>query len=290
MVEVKSGTVADQKFFPFALSDLKYWVIRRKDGTLIKYTLTSGSNGDLVKVPGQSEAKVGTYPREYKPTHHSLSDWCMHNPSEAPIFSSDEFNIDLYIADAFGTKAHHEEFDFVLDCGNVLTITANGNVVGCDNKVLYGDPELVKFLAKHGVKGGKTPTRVMKIDWFDRQAPPLEPSFWPALAEKLDGMVLCNCQGGHGRSGTSLVCLMMVMNPEYTPKDAIIHLRAMHCPRAIESKVQHEYINAVGKYLGRPENAGEVTGIQDYRAAFLALTLPSAASYQTQLAAQKEKK
>jgi hypothetical protein len=205
-----------------------------------------------------------------------LSDWCKHDPADDPIFAGEK--VDLYIADGPGCRVHHDEFDFVLDCGDILTLSFSNR-----RELLSGDADLVKKLNKHNTLVKEEKARILKIDWYDRKAPNLAPAFWVDLAKQLKGTALTACQGGHGRSGTALVCLMMVLNEEYTPADAITHLRAMHCPRAIESKEQHVYINNVGGYLGRAKDVEAVTQITDFRSAFLALELESAKPYQEML-------
>ena len=56
--------------------------------------------------------------------------------------------------------------------------------------------------------------------------------------------------------------------PSYTPLDAFIHLRAVHCPRAIESTAQHKYINEVGIALGREGNMPALGNVHNYKEAF----------------------
>ena len=81
---------------------------------------------------------------------------------------------------------------------------------------------------------------------------------------------------------------MMVMNPEYSPADAIIHLRAIHCPRAIESGVQHEYIGAFGAFLGRENDIDRVKGVVDFKAEFMKIKHKSAQPYQDRLKGVKQ--
>lgn len=267
-------------FFPFKLEDLQYWVMKRKDGMVVKYRVAG--------VTGNSTAKVGDYipSTGYTPTpinsSPSLSAWCKHNPSVDPIWVADKF--DLYIADAPGCRGFKDEFDVVLDCGDILTASyAAGNEPVCS-----GDEELTKMFRKYENPPDyqKDRTRVLKLDWDDRAAPPMTFDFWPALYKQLNkigGTVLTACQGGHGRSGTSLVCLLMVGNKDYTPADAIIHLRAMHCPRAIESGVQHSYIGEFGAFLGRTNDVERVKDVKDFKAEFLALKYESSKVYQDRL-------
>ena len=271
---------SDSPFFPFALEDLQYWVIKRKDGMVVKYRVvgpTEKSGNHSITGPYRPPTKAPSLP--------SLGAWCHHNPATDPVWVGN--GVDLYIADASGCRGFKDEFNFLLDCGDILPLSY---VRGSADAKLDGDPELIKLLNKWSIPDKATP-RCIKIDWDDRAAPPLKFEFWPALSKKLEnvgGTVLTACQGGHGRSGTSLVCLMMVMNPEYSPADAIIHLRAIHCPRAIESGVQHEYIGAFGAFLGRENDIDRVKGVVDFKAEFMKIKHKSAQPYQDRLKGVKQ--
>ena len=275
MTSLLTTNTSDRPTFPFLLEDLLYWVIRKKDGSVIKYSVNDTAQPSSY-FPGHSR-NLGTH--IHTP---STRMWCTHNPEKEPVWVGS--GCDLYIADSVGTKNHYDEFNCIIDCGDTLALTGDGFLPSTlINKALRGSDMFVDELETFLTVPPKAETQVLKIHWIDREAPPVTPAFWPKLTELLYGTVLCSCQGGHGRSGTSLVCLMLVLNPEYSPKDAIIHLRALHCARAIESSVQHDYINLVGAFLNRPTNAHEVKNIKDYKKAFLALTLKSAQPYQDRL-------
>lgn len=252
--------------FPFQLSDLLYWVVKRKDGTTAKFVLVNDNNG-----PGKGES---SYPPVKVPgsgttSYTPIGKWCNHKPvTTAPIFTSSDGQIRLFVGDSAGAKASWENFDFVIDGGDVIKNNT-------PYPLLQGDEELVTSLMKYSALL-LPQTRLLKIDWLDRHAPDVVPEFWVDLAGRLSGDVMTCCQGGHGRSGSAAVCLMMVLAPDYSAKDAIIHLRANHCPRAIESKDQHAYLNDVAKFLGRPEDAFEAENVKDYKAAFAASTRPTA--------------
>lgn len=280
----------NKKNFNFALQDLAYWVVRRKDGTVAKFML-----GDNIATA--QAAREGRRPQNGTPMvipafdaigvaqRTSLSAFCRHEAKE-PVFETDKFT--MSIADGVGVKAQAGNFDIVIDCGDVL-LPKNFELT----PPITGDPAFTKLLKAHvkpSYYKNATPPRLIQIEWWDRQAPPLEPKAWTELALKLEGDVVINCEGGHGRSGTGLVCLLMATHPEYTPLDGIIQLRALHCPRAIESIVQHEYLNEVGKFLGRKENALDDIDIKDYRGAFQALKLKGASKYQGWLKQRMEKK
>lgn len=253
--------------FPFNLSDIEAWVIKRKDGSIVRYVLED------FDIPGKHVTKPGPTPyvnhgwsRDY-----SLSGFCIHTPTpEKPIFTYRGFAnpVNLCVGDNSGAKIAKGKFDFVIDGGNVIYPYES-------SRILRGDEEVVTLLAKHTLPEMANKPRIVHLEWADRQAPPVHPQFWVDLSQMLYGDVMTSCQGGHGRSGSAAVILMMNWT-DYSALEAIIHLRAVHCPRAIESTVQHDYINWVARYLGREANAHDAEKITDYKAAFLKLTSPFA--------------
>ena len=254
--------------FPFKLDDLVSWTVRRTDGAVTKFSLTT------IEVSKASEPtkSVGAAVSSGAKVGWGLASYCSHVP-KTPVFCVDAVDratktpLALYVG-SVSSKSVKDTFDFIVDCGNVLTAW------DLPDRTLEGDGELVKALSPHITSVPSV--RVLKVDWFDRMAPKLDPAFWPALNAQLHGDVMTCCQGGHGRSGTSFVCLLLCNAPDYDALDAIIHLRAVHCARAIESQVQHEYINEVAKHLGRKANAMELGEVHDYKGAFMAMTKPTA--------------
>lgn len=250
---------AQSDVFPFTLADLAFWVIKRKDGTTAKFVIgeTKGGSSSVASTAANYTGG-GTHLPEIATKSTSLSEYCHHTPTTPSFVGGD---VALYVADSWGIRSMKNEFDIVIDCGDVFK-------VGEQTGILAGDRELTDALSSFSTRA--KPTRFFQIDWDDRRAPDLEPEFWTRLSKLIRGDVAMNCQGGHGRSGTSFVCLLLNYAPEYTALDAITHLRAVHCPRAIESKLQHDYINTVAKYLGREANALEAEKVKDFKAAFQA--------------------
>lgn len=259
--------------FPFGIEDISAWIIRRKDGTVVRYSMVDQAK--LTTFKSESVTRTVTH----YPKQSGFSEWCNHtpDPKNLPIFSNGKIN--LFIADASGARKNAHLFDVAIDGGGVLTVPGE-----YDLPLTYGDPKLVGALGRHVYSPGKAvhdpaSTKVLKIRWNDRAAPPVYPSFWPALLKELEKLqskmerpldVLTICQGGHGRSGSALVALMMCMT-DYTPLDALTHIRALHCARAIESKEQHVYLNLVAKELGREENALEAEKVTSFKERFLTL-------------------
>lgn len=272
---VKAGTV-----FPFKLEDLKSWIVHRKDGTVTRFTLVQSTvqKGDTVQrqtTHYQSDTSAQTSAR----VTSGYGSFCTHKPGDTPsaVFvkpNGDE--IRLQVASVAGARATKNAFDVVVDCGDIFEpwqFRSGG--------LLAGDDELVKTLGQYCTTASGA--KLLKIDWEDRAAPKVEPEFWVKLNEQIKGDVMTACIGGHGRSGSSFVCLTLVNAPDYDALDAIVHLRAVHCPRAIESVVQHEYIDKVAEYLGRKANAKEAHAIHDYKAVFKASTKPTAVATRKRL-------
>lgn len=262
--------------FPFKLEDLIAWVVRRKDGTIIKYSLVH----DMPRLPGTGGP---TLVKNATPPTPSYSAWCKHDSTPLPVFASK--GLELRIADSAGVKLafNGAREDLIIDAGDVIS---EWSLKG----LLYGNAdELVTALTPWAEMA---PPEVLKIHWADRAAPDLHPQFWIELAELLlkraeeaenkTYRMLINCQGGHGRSGTGLVCLMMYLS-DYDALDAITHLRAVHCPRAIESKIQHDYIDQFAAYLGRNANAGEAESVKNFKERFLTLTCETSKEYRKRL-------
>ena len=260
--------------FPFKLEDLRSWTIRRTDGTVTKYVL---SNAPLTQNSGKKETPVAS-----KGSYYGLADWCQHTPTETPSATFERENnlpLRLWVANMGGARSTKDGFHFVVDCGDILTYVRK------QDSYLEGDPELKKALDAYC--NDLMVTRHLKIDWDDRAAAPVKPQFWEEINKLLYGDVMTCCVGGHGRSGTAFVCLLLANAPDYDALDALIHCRAVHCPRAIESVAQHEYINSVAKYFGRTENAKDAEKVLNYKEAFRNSKKPTAVRTKKELGWQE---
>lgn len=268
--------------FNYTLQDLLYWVIKRKDGTTVKYIYSPepgkvptvlGPSGGSSSGSGLSTARGGYH--WGGGSYQSLSTWCKHTPLveifDAPPRREGMAPIKLYVNDASDARTNRYKFDMIVDGGDVLSP---------EKAPLIGDEELVKALMPFTIE--YSVPRLLKLDWIDRMAPDVVPAFWPALVERLEGKVMTCCQGGHGRSGTAAVAIMMCLT-DYTPLQAITHLRALHCPRAIESKDQHEYLDSLAKALGREQDAAAAEEVPNFKEAFLKMDSKWAKPYQERI-------
>jgi hypothetical protein len=261
MTTTNSATI-----FPFKLEHLKGWTVKRSDGTITNYQMVSPGQDGLAAQLKAQQTLTALHQSTTTATRktYGLSEYCNHRPGDTPIAAVGDRR--FWIGSMWGAKATRDTFDFVVDCGDVLDLPQGG--------ILTGDKALTATLSEF--TNQKRYARVLKIDWDDRAAAPVPPQFWTKLLAELHGDIMTCCVGGHGRSGTSFTCLLLNLAPDYDALDAIIHLRAVHCPRAIESVAQHDYIDAVAKHLGRTPNAKSCATITDYKGAFLVSTKPTA--------------
>jgi hypothetical protein len=121
----------------------------------------------------------------------------------------------------------------------------------------YAEPELIlpagfETLAQH-----YAPTPRIQIPWPDYGTPRLPAAFWQELVDLLPaGKVAVGCVGGHGRTGSALVALRMVIWGE-SFLDALTATRKDYCADAVETMGQRVYLRDLGIALGttRPGTA-----------------------------------
>jgi hypothetical protein len=91
----------------------------------------------------------------------------------------------------------------------------------------------------------------IRLDWDDYSVPSLDVQFWYDLYEYIvanNAHVLVFCVGGHGRTGTAMASLLVASG--YTAQESIKILRENYCQKAVESKLQEQYVHQVEE--GRP--------------------------------------
>lgn len=89
------------------------------------------------------------------------------------------------------------------------------------------------------------PNETLQLDWTDGAAPPVRAQFWRELPFALidEGVkdLVVHCVGGHGRTGTALAS-MLIMVMGMTGPEAIRWVRDKYCKSAIETSVQERYL------------------------------------------------
>ena len=158
---------------------------------------------------------------------------CYH-PGIKPFMELDGVNL----AGAQGWELTGWEADLIIDLGN--------------NKIGDGGQPFVKSLGKwielekYVIKKAD----VLKLNWTDQGVPPVGKEFWSALWAKVkDGgykRVCVCCVGGHGRTGTLLAALLIVIGG-YDDLAAVQFIHDNYCDQAVESQEQDKYLMELAK-------------------------------------------
>jgi len=88
----------------------------------------------------------------------------------------------------------------------------------------------------------------IELEWTDYKAAPYGRDFWKTLVEVLREEkkdVIVACMGGHGRTGTCLSILGVLMKAIPKGKDPVEWIRNKYCKKAVESEAQIRYIEDI---------------------------------------------
>ena len=162
--------------------------------------------------------------KEYTGAAYVPKKWCQHYGEVVGIAGPNH---------KFCGAVHHQ-VDIPCDAAAIVDCTGKG----FKDDTFY-IPEQFKALRDHVQK---LPP-VIALPWPDHGLPPVKFSFWPTLLRTLPhGRIIVCCVGGHGRTGTTLA-LMSVMLENRTGYDAIHTLRETYCDQAVETKGQVAYVS-----------------------------------------------
>lgn len=121
-------------------------------------------------------------------------------------------------------------------------------------KVASNNRELLEIAQKYT----RPPPKVTElfIYWPDYGTPNLTATFWQEIWEshKEFTYVIATCDGGHGRSGTAIMCLSAAANYPLT----LARFRKEYCENAVETSEQEFYINYVHDVLHKRERSGHM--------------------------------
>lgn len=104
--------------------------------------------------------------------------------------------------------------------------------------------------------------RVLSLAWDDGAGPPVDYSFWAAAWKLAQGEaamlrctaerpyhIVCSCLGGHGRTGAAMAALL-VAGCGNKAEQAILFVRDIYCPDAVETEAQVSYLHALAESEG----------------------------------------
>lgn len=93
----------------------------------------------------------------------------------------------------------------------------------------------------------------LALNWPDFGIIDLPIEFWLDLWESLPKRTMACCMGGHGRTGTVLVALLIASGMSYY--EALKLVRKEHCEKAVESEKQCSYLHRI--YVDRLKKEGK---------------------------------
>ena len=143
----------------------------------------------------------------------------------------------LYAANSKGINEYSDNWQLIIDLGQIIPIPSAGFVKQSNNK---------KFdcLRPYTGKYAQPKAEILRLDWPDMSAPAVVPDFWLQLWKIMPEKSCVVCIGGHGRTGTCLAAFMIAVgNMDYYT--AFTTVRAEHCEKAIESQSQARYLHGL---------------------------------------------
>ena len=173
---------------------------------------------------------------------------------------ADDFNdFMVSVADPWSKPArrkacwHHGTAVFKLD-GRTIGAASNRGARIPANTALLVDCAADEFYCSDSRTGAEAELSkfvlvpdVIRLPWHDGEAPPVLHAFWLAVWDRMTkpgDHVVFTCIGGHGRTGTAIAAMLMVIG-KMTAAQAVEAVRTKHCVEAIETRPQEEYLRAL---------------------------------------------
>lgn len=147
------------------------------------------------------------------------------------IISDKSRGVQIAGSTAYKVPWDDRELKLVIDCADSASAPSNTEFVKSGPQI-YLD----------AISGKELPSAdVIKLKWNDGGAPRALATFWKALWDVLpSGLTVICCVGSHGRTGTAMSALLIANG--WSAKEAITTVRELHCPKAVETKAQVEYL------------------------------------------------
>lgn len=198
-------------------------------------------------VPGQNSSGTSTYQGKYGGEYKTSYKTCTHHDHKP------------------GWKIQHESGEWTTVVGDKesetdMSINADASlIIDCSmGKPFAKSTSAVELIVPEGMEKFRDLNQYINasiprlyVPWPDMTPPRIDPMFWPELISRLpSGKVMFCCTGGHGRTGTALACLRVVLWGE-TAAEAINSVRRDYCSEAIETAAQRAYIVKVAQVIGQ---------------------------------------
>lgn len=169
-----------------------------------------------------------------------------HHPGTTPLFTHEGRT--LYAVNSTGVWATPPA-DLIIDLAGIADAYGRSQrtFLALEDSTWAGAPALAALEAPPRPR-----SPILRLDWVDYDAPPdrIGVAWWRALWASLpQGRIVIGCIGSHGRTGTCLSALRIVLLGESVP-NAVHWVRRHHCVNAVESEKQLTYLWRLSKTLG----------------------------------------
>lgn len=184
--------------------------------------------------------------------HANYSRDCHNGPV---LVISNSPGLEIYGASRIEAKTNYNKFDLVISLGR-----ENRDV---NTEVVVRSIGLIRLFSNYK----KYDTEHIVLDWPDFNIPSLSRDFWVNLSKVLKKKgrdrarngkiykVLVHCMGGHGRTGTALGILgVLIGNWE---SNIVERVREIHCYKAVENGKQIRYIEGITGVKGEEERGSK---------------------------------
>lgn len=164
--------------------------------------------------------------------------WDCHK-GNVPIFEKDGV---IILGGGYSREAEPRDVDIVIDLADNVSSSWSGSIpTNWKSKDIVLGPTILYLT----IEDFNAPTRVTKEFWV---------ALWEDLKAQAPCKVLILCQGGHGRTGLVVTCLMMAAKFEVGDINPLQWLRDNYCKKAVESQVQLEYVGEMWNiaYVKKP--------------------------------------
>lgn len=163
----------------------------------------------------------------------------------------------LYAASGNGLKEYSGNWELIIDLAH--------NIRGQKGFIEPISTPRFQALKKFTFGQNQVKSEILQLDWPDMGVAPATIDFWLALWDMLPERTVTACMGGHGRTGTALVA-MIIASGGMDYYEALKHVRTTHCEEAVETLSQEQYLHRLYtdyliKLLSLAENQNEADEI-----------------------------
>jgi hypothetical protein len=190
-----------------------------------------------------------------KPANSLGIDWEPSFPNAGPI-TSPTGNFVPYVHCEHRAQCVLKGDGWGIHCGTGNRIKSKTGefslLLNCSNSGSYAPRHVIPIKLGDGKKDYAKHPDEIRLDWSDYDVPSLDTQFWYDLYDYIvekKAKTLVFCVGGHGRTGTAMACLLVASG--YTADESIAIVRENYCKKAIESKLQEQYVHEIDE--ARPE-------------------------------------